>query len=303
MKFVDKEEDAFQFANFFHDGFDAFLELPAVLGSCDHEGEIEGDDFFIAENFRNVARGDLLGEALDDGGFTDTSFTDKDGIVFGAATEDLDDSFDFIFAADDGIEFIFAGEFGEVAAEGFESGGFDVLTGRARGSAGRGFRGGRFLESACGFGTFLEIWIEFFEDFLASALDIDLERFEDAGGNAIAFAEETEEDVFGADVGVVEGFGFFAGEGEDFFDSGSVGDIASNFGIGAGADLFFDFHANGFEVEAHFLQDIDGDALAKFDQAEKDMFGANVVVVKPIGLFAGEGEDLLRAWGEIVHRV
>ena len=59
--------------------------------------------------------------------------------------------------------------------------------------------------------------------------------------------------MFSADVGVVEGFGFFAGEGEDFFDSGSVGDIPSDFGIGAGADLFFDFHANGFEVEAHFL--------------------------------------------------
>ena len=303
MKFVDKEEDAFQFTNFFHDGFDAFLELPAVLGSCDHEGEIEGDDFFIAENFRNVARGDLLGEAFDDGGFTDASFTDEDGIIFGAATENLDDSFDFVFTADDGIEFIFAGEFGEVAAEGFEGGGFDVLAGRARGSAGRGFGGGRFLESACGFGAFLKIGIEFFEDFLAGAFDIDLEGFEDAGGNAVTFAEKTEEDVFGADVGVVEGFGFFAGEGEDFFDSGGVGNVPSDFGIGAGTDLFFDFHANGFEVEAHFLQDIDGDALAEFDQAEKDMFGADIVVVKPIGLFAGEGEYLLGAWGEIVHRV
>ncbi len=301
MKLVDKEEDAFKFTNFFHDGFDALLELPAVLGSCDHEGEIEGDDFFIAENFRNVARGDLLSEAFDDGGFTDASFTDEDGIIFGAAAENLDDSFDFIFTANDGIEFIFAGEFGEVAAEGFEGGGFNVLARRASGSAGGGFRGGRFLESACGFGTFLEIGIEFFEDFLAGAFDIDLEGFEDAGGDAIAFAEEAEEDVFGADIRVVEGLGFFAGEGEDFFDSGSVRDVASDFCIGAGADLFFDLHANGFEVEAHFLQDIDGDALAEFDQAEKNMFGADVVVVKPVGLFAGEGEYLLRAWGEIVH--
>ena len=189
MKFVDKEEDAFEFTNFFHNGFDAFLELSAVLGTCDHESEIEGDDFFITKNFRNVARGDLLGEAFDDGGFTDASFTDEDGIIFGAATEDLDNSFDFVFTADDGIEFIFAGEFGEVAAEGFEGGSFDVLARRARGSAGRGFGGGRFLESACGFGAFLEIRIEFFEDFLASAFDIDLEGFEDAGGNTISFAE------------------------------------------------------------------------------------------------------------------
>ena len=141
MKFVDKEEDAFEFTNFFHNGFDAFLELSAVLGTCDHESEIEGDDFFITKNFRNVARGDLLGEAFDDGGFTDASFTDEDGIIFGAAAKNLDDSFDFVFTADDGIEFIFAGEFGEVAAEGFEGGSFDVLARRARGSAGRGFGG------------------------------------------------------------------------------------------------------------------------------------------------------------------
>ena len=49
------------------------------------------------------------------------------------------------------------------------------------------------------------------------------------------------------------------------------------------------------------MEDIDGDALAKFDEAEKDMFGADVVVIKAIGLLAREGEDLLGARGEIIH--
>ena len=136
---------------------------------------------------------------------------------------------------------------------------------------------------------------------MAGTFDIDLEGFEDAGGDPVALAEKTEKDVFCADVGVVEGFGFFTGESEDFFDSWGVGDIAGDFGVGAGADLFFDFHANGFKVEPHFLEDIDGDALAKFDEAEKNMFGADVVVIKAIGLLSCEGEDLLGARGEIVH--
>ena len=136
---------------------------------------------------------------------------------------------------------------------------------------------------------------------MAGAFDIDLEGFEDAGGDPVALAEKTEEDVFCADVGVVEGFGFFTGEGEDFFDPGGIRDIAGDFGVGAGADLFFDFHANGFKVEPHFLEDIDGDALAEFDEAEKNMFGADVVVIKAIGLLSCEGEDLLGARGEIVH--
>ena len=71
---------------------------------------------------------------------------------------------------------------------------------------------------------------------MAGAFDIDLEGFEDTGGDSVAFAKETEEDVFCADVGVVEGFGFFTGEGEDFFYPGGIRDIAGDFGIGAGAD-------------------------------------------------------------------
>lgn len=47
---------------------------------------------------------------------------------------------------------------------------------------------------------------------------------------------------------MVEGFGFFAGESEDFFDSGGVRDVAGDFGVGAGPDLFFNLHAYGFKV-------------------------------------------------------
>jgi len=41
--------------------------------------------------------------------------------------------------------------------------------------------------------------------------------------------------------------------------------------------------------------------LSELDQAEKDVFRAYVVVVEAVGLLASEGEDLLGAWGEIIH--
>ena len=56
-----------------------------------------------------------------------------------------------------------------------------------------------------------------------------------------------------------------------------------------------------FQIESHFLKDVHGDALSELDQAEKDVFRAYVVVVEAVGLLAGEGEDLLGAWGEIIH--
>jgi hypothetical protein len=49
------------------------------------------------------------------------------------------------------------------------------------------------------------------------------------------------------------------------------------------------------------LEDVDGDALAEFDEAEEEVFGAHVIVVEAVGLFAGEGQDLLGAWSEVVH--
>ena len=100
-----------------------------------------------------------MGEAFDDGGFTHAGFSDEDGIIFGTAAEDLHDALDFVFTADDRIELIFTRELGEIATEGFEGGGFDVLARGAGASGGRGFRGGRFLEAASGFGAFFEIRI------------------------------------------------------------------------------------------------------------------------------------------------
>ena len=293
VEFVDEKNDIFCAADFIHDGLDALFELASVLGSCDHEGEVEGDDLFVAEEFGDISTGDFLGEAFDDGGLPDAGFADEDGVIFCAAAEDLDDAFDFVGATDDGIDFALLGEFGEISTKGTERGGFEI-----------------FSTATCGFGLgFLfavswgEIGVEFLEDFVTGAFDIDLEIFEDASGNAFALAEEAEENVLGADIRMVEGFGFFAGEGEDFFHAGGVGNIADHFGFGATSDLFFDLHANGLEVEAHFLEDIHGHALAEFDETKEEMFGADVVVIKAIGLFSSEGENLLGAGCEVVHHL
>ena len=108
--------------------------------------------------------------------------------------------------------------------------------------------------------------------------------------------------MFGADVRVVERFGFLAGERQDLLDTRGVRDVPDHLLVRPGADLFFDFHANGFQVQTQFLEDIDGDALPQFDQAQQEMFGADKIVVEPVGFFARQREDLLRPGREIVHR-
>ncbi len=65
--------------------------------------------------------------------------------------------------------------------------------------------------------------------------------------------------------------------------------------------MLLDFHAHGLEIEPHFLENVDGDALAEFDQSEQKMLGADIIVIEPVGLFTSELQDLLGARCEIVH--
>ena len=297
VQLVDEKDDVLGAADFVHDGLDALLELAAVFRARDHQGEVERDDLLVAQKFRHIARGDFLREAFRDGGLAHAGFAEEHGIVLGAAAENLDDALDFVLAADDRVDLAFAGEFGEVAAKGLQRGRLDValLLGLL---AGPPPAPGSCSDSGRG-----EIRIEFLEDFVAGALDVDFEILEHARGHAVAFAQQAEQDVLGADVGMIERLGFLAGEREDFLHARRVGDIADHLGLGAGADLLLHFHADGFEVEPHLLQHVDGDALAQLDQAEQQMLGADVIVVEPVGFLAGQGQDLLGARSKVIHHL
>ena len=77
VQFVDEKDDVLRPADLVHHRLDALLELAAVFRAGDHQGEVEGDDFLVAEDFRHVAGGDFLGEAFDDGGLADAGFADE----------------------------------------------------------------------------------------------------------------------------------------------------------------------------------------------------------------------------------
>ena len=146
-----------------------------------------------------------------------------------------------------------------------------------------------------------EVGIEFLQNLVAAAFDVDVERLQDARRGAFAFTEQAEQNVFGADVIVVELLGFLLRERENLLHARRVGNVADHLGLGSGADLLLHFHADGFEIEAHLLEDVDGDALAQLDEAKKQMLRAHVVVVEPVRFFAGQREHLLRSRREIVH--
>ena len=143
--------------------------------------------------------------------------------------------------------------------------------------------------------------IQLAKDLVAGPLDVDLEVLEDARSDPFALPEQAEQDVLRSHVAVVERLGFLAGEGEDLLHPRSVGNVPDHLGLGTVADLLFDLHPDGLEIEIHLLEDVHGDALTQLDQAEQQVLRAYVIVIESIGLLTCEGEDLLSSGGKIIH--
>src|ERR1700756_4834513 len=107
--------------------------------------------------------------------------------------------------------------------------------------------------------------------------------------------------MFSAYVRVVQRLGFLAGEGEYFFDAWRVWNIPNHLCLGVRADMLLDLHPHRLQVEPHFLQNVDCNALSKFDQPEQKMLSSDVVMVEPVRLFTGESQDLLGTWSKVIH--
>ena len=86
MQFIDEQDDLTIGAlHFFQHRFQAIFELTAILGTGHQSAHIEGEDAFVLEVLRNVAKHDAMSKSFDDGGLSDTRFTDQHRVVFTAA--------------------------------------------------------------------------------------------------------------------------------------------------------------------------------------------------------------------------
>ena len=116
VELIDEQDDlALGFLHFLEHGLQAILELAAVLGASDQRAHVELDEVAVTQRARHVAGHDTLGDALDDGRFTDARLTNEHGVVLGATGQDLDGAANLIGTADDRVELAGAGEVADVA--------------------------------------------------------------------------------------------------------------------------------------------------------------------------------------------
>ena len=265
VQLVDEQHAVAAVLDLFDDLLEALLELTAVLGARDERADVEREQALAHQRLGHVAGGDALGQAFDDGRLADARLADEGRVVLGAPREDLDDALDLLEAADDRIELARPRRGGQVHAQLVDDGGLARL---AVGGALAFLRvRGRLVQDV--------------DDLRADLVQADAERFEHAGGDALALAHEAEQQVFGADVVVVEPSRLVDRQLDDFLGARGQANIAGHRSITA-ADDELDGAAHLVQLDAEIAQHLGRDALALADQAEQQVLSADVVVVEAL---------------------
>ena len=117
MQLINEQNNVLGASHFIHDGLDALLELAAVLGSSHHHRQVKHNKSLVMQKVGHFLRNNLLRKTFNNRGLSNASFSKKNGIVLGASTQHLNQSFNFTEAADDRIKFTSTRELGEIAAE------------------------------------------------------------------------------------------------------------------------------------------------------------------------------------------
>ncbi len=205
---VDEQHAVAGVLDLLDDLLQALFELAAVLGAGDQRADVQRQQALALQRLRHVAGDDAVRQALDDRRLADAGLADQDRVVLRAAREDLNQPLDLAAAADHGVELAGARRRGQVDAQLVDGG-----RARAGAAAGAGALGRALGEDAGGF--------------RAHALQADAERLEDAEGDALALADEAEEQVLGADVAVVEAASLFDRQLDDLLGARREADLAA----------------------------------------------------------------------------
>jgi hypothetical protein len=229
---------------------------------------------------RDVAGNDPLRQPLDDRRFTDARLADQRRIVLRPSRQDLHDPVDLGAPPDERSEPARPRRLGQVDAERVHVGRLRLLFALTV--------GGTLAHDLHHLGAHL--------------FQVHAETLENAGGDALPFPHQSEQQMLGSDVVMVEASRFVDGELDDLLRPGGKPDLTHDHGL-APADDELDGRPDLGELHPHVAQHASGNAVAFAHQSQEKVFGADVVVVEPLGFLLGQRQHLPGALGELVELV
>ena len=284
VELVDEQHGVIRVAQFLDDLLESLLEFAAVLGPGHERPDVEGQHPLVEEDVRDVAGDDPVGQALRDRRLADARLADQGRVVLRLATEDLDDPLDLLVATDDRVELAGPRGIGQVDPELIDRRGLAGALRLLRRRTGRRALG------------------QHADDLVADLVEIHAQRLEDTGRDALAFADETQEQVLGPDVVMAEASGLVDGQLDDALRSRGETDLAHD-GTIASTDDELDRRPDLGQLDVHVLEHARGHTLALADEAQEQMLRADVVVVEPLRLVLSQCQDLARTIRELVESV
>ena len=85
MNFVDEKNDlSFCADDFLQDRLEPFLKFATVFRPCNQSADVQTDDAFVFQAFRNIPVDNTLGKTFHDGRLANARLADEHGIVLRA---------------------------------------------------------------------------------------------------------------------------------------------------------------------------------------------------------------------------
>ena len=277
MELVDKQNYIALLANLLNGILQALFKFAAVLAARNHAAKIQRKDPLAGQGFRNFSGDDQLRQSFDDGALAHARLADKHGIVLGAAAHDLHDALDLGRAAHHGIQLAVLRGFGQIAAVFFQR----VVVFAA---------GVAFLTGLAVFAVGLVVF-QAFQNLLLQFLRIDAHISQKGNGHAFPLPKQRQPEMLGTYVAVAQTAAFQNAAFQNFFASGCQFQHAAAL-TGAFAKNGVDTFINCRIIDV-FRQKLGNDIPRLFQQAQQQMLGAHVGLMKRDGGLLSRGDGPL----------
>ena len=280
MNLVNEQHAVAGGLNLVNDLLEPLLKFAPVLGAGNQRAHIQRHQPLALQSIGNIAGGNLLRHRFHYGGLAHAGLAHQHRVVLGAPAQNLGDPFDFRAASDDRIQLAAQRRVGQINAQLVQHRRAGTRAGAAAPAA------ARIAQNAVRFRPHL--------------LQVDPQALQNARGHPFPFPQQANEQMLGADVGMVHPPGLVNRQLHHLLGAWRQPDFALGRPFSPPDD---ELHGRAHlgQVNAQPVQDSSGHALGLPHQPQQNMLGADVVVVEPLRFVLGEGQNPPRPFRKLLE--